>query len=351
MKGRWPILIALALGACDRSSKDQVLRDLSHLVILPGYRALAREAASLRAAAEDFEAAPTAENLEAARRAWKSARGAWNRTEAFLVGPEEQTLLAAKVDTFPISPEKVEEVVAGKGRIDEAAVELLGTNRKGFMALEYLLFPGTELAGDARRRRLLVAYAENLERVARRMRDFWEPEGDNFLHAFSRAGRDKSHYPSADAAFDDLINRLVLFTEQTADGRLKKPLGMTLDERAPQPGLVQSRRSGHSIEDLRGDLEGVRNVYVGAFEKSSGAGLGARVARASPEIDRAIRDAFDAAFREVSALPGPLDETIRKDPESVLRAFAAVKELRGRILVDLVAVYRTTLKVVPFDGD
>lgn len=351
-----------ALAACGRgrAAPDPLLSDLAYRVILPGYRAFADRASELRTAADAFVANPSPEGLDVLQEAWSKARLAWGRCEAHFIGPEDDRLLQAKIDTFPVLTSKLEEIVSGSGPLTERDVERFGANLKGFMALEYLIFsPGGNDAavlaavGEGkhadRRRSLIAALAANLERVAAEVRDYWDPERGNFAAEFAAPGGSASSYPEKDAAFDDIINRLVAFSEFTADARLGTPLGVTIKSSGkPEPAWVESRLSVHSVPDLLADLEGIRLLYEGGDE---GKGLAERVVRMNPDLDRELRQALREAIESVRDISGPLDRALVADSEGVRRAFKDVKRLQYRIAVDLVAVYRTTLMVVPFDGD
>lgn len=336
-------LALLALPACDRNPvADKILSDLAYGVMLPHYRAFAEKAGALRAAAHAFRSSPGPETLLRVRDAWKEARRAWKVCEPHLVGTEDHLLLAAKIETFPIAVDKIEEVLSGSEPVEEPAVELLGTHRKGLLAIEYLAFGGE--ADAPRRRDFLAALAENVEKVAVEIRDHWEPGRGGFADKFARAGRDRSFYRSREAAIDDVVNRLVLFIEIMADAGLRKPLGMTAaDVRSPDPELVAARRSGHSIRDLLANLEGIQALYEGR--------LSVRMAQGSPEVDASIRQSLASVRRALEEIPEPLERAISEHQEAVLKAFAAIKELRMKFLIDVVAVYKTTLRVVPFDGD
>ena len=325
------------------SAKERLLLDLADGVILPNYRTFADRAGALRLTAALFARAPSPEALRAVQDAWKAARRAWGVCEAHLIGPEEDRLLHAKIDTSPAS---VEEVLAGSDRLDAAFVEGLGGHRKGFLAIEALLFGDAKILDGQegeRRRQFLAALCMNLEAVACEIRDLWEPSAGNFAARFTKPGRGGSPYPSADAALDDLINRVVQFAEQTKDARLGRPLGvLRTGTGVPQPDQVEARRSGHSLEDLRADLEGIEKVH----EKLSG-----EVAKGSAELDESLRFAIRKSKEDVAAIPAPLEEAVVQHPDHVLNAYNMIKVLRDRLAVHLVAVYKSSLRFSDFDGD
>lgn len=353
-------LVALACSADPRDDmRGKILEDVTYGVILPNLRDFAARASELRVATETFRADPTAAHLDAARIAWTRTRSAWDRSQAHLVGPEQDLLLEAKIETVPTHVEKIDALAAASPALDAAAIDRLGANVKGLPALEVLLYdaPGaassslaamTTDAHASQRRDLLVALASDLESVAAEIRQLWEPEGGGFAIDFATAGTRSSSLATRDAAFDLLINRMVYFTEWLADVHFAWPAGRGVDPPVPQPDLVRSRRSGRTIQDATDQLEGLRNLYQSTPTR---AGLGALVAHVSPALDADMRDAFEHAAAQIAAIPPPLDVALTESPEAVRSAFESVKGLQVRTATDLVSVYQTTLRVVRFDGD
>jgi predicted lipoprotein len=352
------ILPLVLLGSCERretgADRAAFIRDVAAVVVLPGYRAFADAATTLRAAAEAFEANPDGTNLDLLQAAWLEARRAWGRCEAHFFGPEEATFLNVKIDTYPVLIPAIEAIIAGSATLDAAYVESLGSNRKGFQALDHLLF---DPSGDAfvldamtvqpdaaRRRALCRAYAGNLEQVAAAIRDLWEPTGGN--HAAALAAQ------PVQAALDDLVNRLVAFAEFTADARLGAPAGLTASSGGvPDPSKVESPRSDASLDDLLADLQGIRDVWTGDRLGVSGTGLRDLVEAAGPEIASEIDVDLQACFDRVQAIPAPLDAAVVSSIPAVDAAWRAVKRLHVRLAVDVVAVLGNTLGFSPFDGD
>ncbi len=316
--------LVLLLASCGREPgpRERALHELAYGVILPNYRAFSEAAERLARAAEARPADP-----ETLRRAWRDARDAWARCGAHVIGPEHDRLLDAKIDTWPAEPP-----------VEAGDVERLGAHRKGFFAIEALLFDDPGGRPD-----VLAALARDLARVASEIRDVWEDAGGGFARAFSRAGTPGSPFASRQAAFDLLINHLVVFAEHTND-LLARPAGLTVaSEGRRDASLLRAARSDHDLDDLRSAVESLRRVYAG--------GLAGPVAQASPEMDAAIRGALDVAPARLSEIPRPLRSALDGPPEPLRRAVAALRGLKVRIAVDLVSAYRTTLTVSPFDGD
>lgn len=301
--------VLLLLAACrpDPPPRARALQAYAYDVALPHFRAFA-------AAAERLADTPTPET-------WRAARRAWAVCGAHLIGPEQDRLLAAKIDAFPAEPQ------------DAPDVERLGAGRKGFFALETLLF------GD-NRPALASALARNIAAVAKEILAGWE---NGFAEALATAGRPGSPFKTRQEAFDRIVNHIVAFAERTVD-RLAWPAGLVAGaEGRTDPSLLAGRRSGEALEDLRGAVESLRRVYDGALRSP--------LAKAAPEIDAALRSAFDAAARDLAAIPEPLERSLADHPEALRAAVGSLRTLQSRLAIDLAGVFRTTLTVSPFDGD
>jgi len=346
-------------GRADPLTK-KVLEEIGTSVILADYRRLAAEAERMRGAALGFEREPGEGNLAALRSAWREARRAWKLCEPHFIGPEAKRMLQAKIDTPSIDTGKIEEIVAGSDPLDPAYVEGLGANRKGFAAIEYLLFAeggphgsaGARLtdASGSRRRQFLAALAGNLADTSAEVRDLWEPGKGNYLAEFLQ-GRAEIGAPFPEKVpLDDLINHLIGYTEDLADLRLGRPLGIRASRsKTPDPGLLESRFSGDSVEDLLASLDGVRVLYQGAPEH--GLGLAARVKAVSPEIHQAILEALEKAAAGVKAIPAPVSKAVREQNEAAIKAVETLAEVHSRFKVDLASIYQTRITVIRFDGD
>ncbi len=341
--------------------RSAVLAHLAYEVALPTHREASVLADAMAVALSDLDTGPSLAHLDSAQAAWRTARHAWNRSEAFLLGPAEDFLLDGKVDTSPIDEPRIDELLAAATPIDAALVAGLGTTRKGFHAIEYLLFDenGNNAAlfallasgpDAARRRALLAAYGEDVASVLAQIRQSWEPGIGGFADAFARAGVNSVRYATRQAALDDLLNLLIALSELTADQRLGRPLGRTSGGIPQLPG-AETSRSGNSRADVLGDLEGLRAAYEGSWDGRPGSGLASLVRVAHGPIHEVISADLLASVQTVEAIDETLLETAITTPGPVEAAYAAAKQVKTRLVADLAGVLGGTLQFSPFDGD
>ena len=358
------VLMLLALCACGGGGtpaphagpRRQMLQDVTATVIVPGYEALATAAADQVAALSALEAQPDAAALAAAQTAWRRARSAWKQSEPFAFGPAATLRTAAKIDWSPLRADRLERAIAVAAAFDSAAIEDLGANVKGFLALEYLLFDPTgdddavlaALRAAPQRRAYARALAENLRDQAGQLRDAWSPTGGNFAAEFATAGQGSATYPTVKTAVDALVNQLVFLSDDVAQRQLLAPLGSEL---APRPDLIAAARSGSGLVDVLDAVAGIQNAYFGAYTGQRGASLSRVVQGISPPVDTAIELSAERVLAAAADLSVPLEDALVSQRPAVARLQARAADLMRRLEVDLISVLGTTLRFNPGDGD
>ena len=339
--------------------KRVVVRGIAEAVILPTLDDVVARAEAMTAANEQLATTPSQANLDAAQDAWRAARIPWKEGEAFAFGPAMDLRIVAAIDQT-IDATKVEMEIVGTGTLSESYVDSLGANRKGFHAIEYLLFRGdddadvlvslTTDAQAARRRDLLVALSQNLERKTTELRSAWAIDGGQYITKLAEPGSSNNAYPTIKAVIDTLVNESVFLSELIANNKLGKPMG-TASGGTPQPELEESGPSDNSIADMAGNLRSIRNVYLGTRTGAADRGISQLVAAQSPETDQAVRDALDGAIRAVEAIPRPYRTALVEHQSDVEAAHEAVKTLKRILATEVVAVLGATLKFNDNDGD
>lgn len=352
--------IAVAAAACTVQLGDGerriVARELTTQVIVPTLDDLVTRAAGMTAAIRQLADDPTATELDAAQSAWRAARVRWKEADAFRFGPAKDLSLAVAIDQAA-EPSRIDLELMGTAAISEPYVETLGANQKGFHAIEYLMFRRDDdpavlasLTADplaARRRDLLVAYAENLERKTRELHAAWTTD---YATRLAQPGSANPAYPTIKSVIDALTNESVFQSEVVADARIGKPMG-TATGGTPQPDLEESGPSDNSVDDMASALRGIANVYFGSRDGTPGKGIGQLVAAQSPATDRDVRAALGAALAAVDAIPRPYRTALIDQRPEVATAHAAVKELKRILATEVIGVLGATLKFNDNDGD
>lgn len=369
MRRVWPSNVVAALALVTVVSCESVplgdgprraaLRDVGELVLVPTFEELATRAEVVRIAARALAASPGASELDAAQMAWRAAHAPWMESQALRVGPVKDALYDARMDQA-VDVARLEEVVAGSGPVDAAAVAALGANRKGFHAIEWLIFaPAGDAAvlaslGDAalgaRRRDFLVGLADDLAANATALRDAWVVNGGGYVERFADVGGQDAAFATIKPAIDAVVNEAVFLAELIADGKLGAPMGKDTGG-VPQPDLAESGPSDNSIEDILANLRGLRAVIDGRRDGVDGRGLGSLLAARRPALAARLRAEIDAAAAAVSAIPRPFRDALTRGAPELERAYRACKTLRLTLATEVVTTLGATLSFNDNDGD
>ncbi|HEX5746221.1 MAG TPA: imelysin family protein [Archangium sp.] len=346
------LLLSLAVVSCGDSQgtalRSAFLKELAGDVALPAYRDLDTRTEALAGALAALEATPTETTLTQARTAWREARGAWLRQEAFRFGPAEEQHTSASVNQVP-STTGIDSLLVGDVELTETYVAEQGANRKGLLAMEYLLFDAgatEEGSAGARRRAYLKALGALLHEDATAVSTAWEPEQGNYVAQLSNAGNEGSPYATQKDAVDTVVNRLISSVEVT-EQKLSKPLGFETGGTV-RPELEEARRSDNSLEDLKNAVLSMERVWLGA---SGNGGLSKVVAASNKQVDATVRGDLAAVRSALEAIPPPLRTALTNDRESVEAARAALSTLRATLASEVVSNLGVTLKFNDNDGD
>ena len=373
MHRRSYLAFLFVLSACGTSSNNAsttpppadtkpVLADVTNDVILPTYRTLDTEAGNLRDAAEALRTAPSAEALAKTQLAWRAARKAWRKSDAFRFGPVVAKEISDAVDYWPARPTSIEAIVSGTDAITPEGFDKLGTNVKGFMGLEYLLFDNAG-AGDAgilaklttetgaeRRRLYVAAAAANLKAKTAELYKSWDPAGENFAAQVTNAGSGSASYPSAKAAIDQLVNRAVIAGDTVAGTKIARPFGKK-NGGALQPDQEETPRSDNSLADMLATLEGVQAVYDGASDGVDGKGITDLVREKNAALDDRMHTALNDARAKVQAVPAPFRTAMTGQPALVDASYEAVRGMKNLMGTEVAGALGTALQFNDNDGD
>jgi predicted lipoprotein len=352
-------LIAGALLSCGNDTDapaltyGPLLETLGEQVILPEHQAFAAKADALVVALQALEDAPSAESLSGAQQAWRDARGAFRVLDALHIGPGITLGITDRIDVSPVDAAGIDAIVAATGAVDDAAVGQAGGKKKGFLGLEYLLFPAVGdstatppvLSGDdaaPRRRTLAHSMGDEIALSAHQLDDAWEPGTGGYVTQIETAGAGSTRYSSQRAAVDDLVGGVGYALELVVGIRLAFPLGRKTGG-TPDPTLDFTARSDNSVADMQNSLNGVSALY-------SGSGFSSIVKGRSAKLDQTVLDELSDSQAKLTAIPAPFSVAITTDTSVVQAAYNATQALKTTWNTDVSSALGATLKP-DNDGD
>lgn len=360
-----PLLLAVPLlgpglgcgGSQGSALRAAFLGELATDSILPTYQDFDTRTATLATALTELQRTPTETTLATAQMAWRAVREPWGIQESLHVGPSEELHTGAAVDQLP-STSGIDSLLSGTTELTAKNVGAQGANRKGMLAMEYVLFDaqggnGAVLArltaggeAGARRRAYLQALGTVLHTNAVEVHEAWRPEGGNYVAQLSGAGTGDSKYATQKEAVDEVVNRFISSVE-VAELKLSKPLGFETGG-SVRPDEEETRRSDNSLADLKAALVGMERLWLGA--RGDG-GLSRVVASTNKTLEATVRGDLAAVRSALEAIPPPLRTALLQNRESVEAARASLSNLRATLASEVVANLGVTLKFNDNDGD
>lgn len=282
--------------------------------IRPAYAAFATAAASAGEDTQALCAAPSPENLAAARKSFETLVGAWSQAEIVRFGPVTEENRLEKILFWPdrksIGLKQVQAALAEKdaSAASPATLKDKSVAMQGLGALEFVLFGAgsDDLArpGDRYRCAYGQAVAANVAGMAGAISDAWQAE-DGIARSWANPGPDNALYRSDDEALTELFNVFVHGLEMTRDVRLNGFLGEVADDDKPKQAIFW--RSSATTVSLQGNLDGMRKLF-------DASGLATKLPADAAWIAQSITFEFNTADRMLGSAAGPIAEVLA-DPQ------------------------------------
>jgi len=346
----------LGCGNTDAPTRDYgpLLAKLSDQVILPEQQAFAAQSDALVDSVQALVDAPDSDALASAQDSWRAVRKAYRTLDALHFGPGYTLHISERIDVAPAQPSDIEELVGGAGSISDTTISNAGGHEKGFLGLEYLLFPDTTPAASApvladddraeRRRALALAMAHEIAKSAHQLDDAWEPNVGGYIEQIKTAGAGSTQYANQRAAVDDMVGGVAYALEVIVGVRLAEPLGRKSSAGTPDPLLDPTLRSDSAVADMQATLAGIQAMY-------DGDGFSAVIRGKSSKLDDAVLSQLSDVESALAAIPTPFGTAVRDDTALVKAAFDASSDLKKTWNTDVSSALGATLKPSDNDGD
>ena len=333
-------------------SRQEVLTSLTDLVIVPRYKQAADTMGQLAASVRGLCSAPDTTGLDAARGNWRLARDAWTSTETYRFGPAMERRSVSLVDWCPIMIERIDRTLADRKPVTAETVrQFMPSTQRGFAAMEHLLFGDGSGALASSQGALRCGYLLALTQVAHEeiegIYQEWKGDGQSPAYAayFNGAGK-LSLQPKEGEA--EIVRSLVFLVRTIANMRLGAGLGI---DGEPDPGAIPSGAAGHSRDDLRNQVLGISEMYLGSDGDPDALGISHNVRQLSPEVDDRMTAAIESAGAAVAEVEGSLDAAITNNPQSIKNVYDSFKELQRVLNTEVVSLLGVSVGFSDTDGD
>lgn len=349
------IAASVAVGCGDEGTAapevdySALLKDVSEQVALPAHRAGAEKADALLAALRTLETAPSADALQSAQNAWREARAAYRRMDPFNgFGPVPELAIDVRIDASPADPGGIEQTVASADPISADYVGRLGGKKKGFLAVEYLLFKanGDVLAGftpGGRRGVLARALGEEIATTMHQLLDAWDPAKGGQGKDLTEAGKG-GKYASQLAAIDNLVGGGAFTLELVVGARLALPLGRKSKSGTPDAAQDPTLASDNAVADMAASMAGVQSLYQSP-------GFTTLIRPKLQELDDKAVAEMNTCMAKINAIPRPFGTSVTQNTAVVQEAFEACKAFKLTWNTDVTSTLGANVKPLDTDGD
>ena len=350
------LVAAVACTSESSVSRQDVLVSLTDGVIVPTFHSAARNMNALRDDVRELCARPSPASLKQAQESWRDAKQTWMRSRAMGFGPAMDRRSRSFVDWWPVEPERIEKTLASRDSVDTEYVrEFLSTTQRGLGAIEYVLFEGDDVLtslsdSDQPRCEYVVAAAEVAADEMNGLIGDWVGAGGEmggYVGEFT--GRASSALLPL-AAVSETVRTTIFLLRSIADMQLGAGLGMNDGEADPMAIRSGPARSG--VSDLREQVLGMQDTYLGAVDSDPEAlGIGSLVRGVSEDADERVRESFRSAIAAIDTLEEPLHDTIYSNRENAVEVYEALKELQRTLNTEVVSLLGITVGFADTDGD
>ena len=346
----------------DEGRRPEVLAAIGQNVFWPTIQSLETEAAALQTAAEAYAAAPSEETRVPVQMAWRETMAVVEQLEMMQIGPaaalDAMAMgaedLRAQIYAWPlVNTCAIDQRVAGENPGDAETLADEPVNRRGLLAVEYLVFRddpsntcsplsplNSEGTWDAlsaeelaqRRASVVAAAATDVARRASNLVERWDPAAGAFLTELTDPTRSGALYESAQEGLNAVSDALFYLDRQTKDGKVGEPAGVTMCDANTCPESRESRWADASKEHGIANLRAFQRVYLGG----------------APDETEAL--GFDDLLRDMGA--GTFaDEMASHIADAIAAGMAIEGTLVGGLESDLEAVvaWHTAIRLVTTD--
>ena len=320
----------LVLSACKKNKNNEldvnalqknILVNTADHVITKSYQDMHAKALALQTAIDSLKNNPNTANLVECQVKWREIRSTWEQTEAWLFGPVATDNIDPRIDTWPVDFNALEGILGGSDDLNEAYVDDLEDEQKGFHPIEYLLWGqnGEKVAEDFTGREFdfLTGLTANLVKLSEEVKASWE---DSYATKLKTAGEGSLEYSSKKSAFVEIVDGMSGICEEVGEAKIKEPFD------AQDPSLEESPFSKNSLTDFNNNINGILLIYQGKFS-ADGLGLEDLVRTYDLSLDTRIKAKHASAIAALNEITLPFGDAIAQESSKVENAINKIAEL------------------------
>jgi predicted lipoprotein len=295
-----------------------------------------------------FQETPSQETLEGLKESWRIGYSTWKKIEPFNIGIIQESFIHSSIHTWPASETQIENSIESTETIDASYISTIGAQRKGYAAIEYLLFDKNESITienftsntyAIRRGDYLVALTENLKDKSINLNELW------IMH---EVGFKTDVSTSVEGSQNRFVNAMTAQLEFIKNTKIEDALNtMAIVD-------LENFRSQFSKESIQLNLEALRLVYTGNFNDNNNKfGLEEYVSETlqRPDLNTEVLMAYLDTSNAFDAIPSTLQDAIINEPALLEDCITTLTSLIRLHKVDIASAANIIITFNDNDGD
>jgi|TARA_R100001460_G_scaffold106097_2_gene153340 predicted lipoprotein len=362
-------IIAVAITACssdndgptetnDNFDRGAMLANWADNIIIPAYTSFNSKVVEMEAATAAFNAAPTVENLQSLRAAWKVAYVSFQNVSMFEVGKAEDIRFRNRLNVYPTKVAQIEDFIAS-GNYD---FDLPSTiDKQGFPAMDYMLNGlaenDAEIVTFYTTNSNAVGYKNYLSTLSHTIKSL----SNEVLTSWTGGYRDTfvaNTSSSASGAVDKLTNDYIFYFEKALRaGKVGIPAGIFSNGTLPQ-NVEAFYKKDISKELLLEAIDASVDFFNGKSFNGTSNGESFKTyldylntIKNGENLSALINNQFTVAKNKANGLNANFVEQIETDNSKMLASYDELQRLVVLFKVDMVQAFDVTIDYVDADGD
>lgn len=316
------------------------------------YKSLNNSVIELDSVWNKFKLNPSDVNLTILQNAMNNTYKAWQFCSVFEIGPAEQILLRANMNTFPTDTFQISSNIQSQNFDLNTASNL---DAKGLPALDYLLNKYSNSNDQIN----FLSITKNQLYISAVLNDVKDKVA--FVYNAWATGTYSSQFVSKNgvdvgSSLGMLVNQLNFDYEIIKNPKIGIPLGKKTMG-AILPEMTEAYYSGISKELILLNIESIQNNFNGNVTSTiTGVGLDdyldvVNAQHNGVNLSIKINDQLNLAKQKVSALPANLAEAIRTNPIAVEEAYNEIQKAIIYMKTDMPSALGIMITYQDNDGD
>jgi predicted lipoprotein len=294
-----------------------------------------------------FQETPSQETLRNLKESWRIAFSTWKKIEPFNIGIIQESFIHSSIHTWPAATNEIENSIENTSTIDVNYISGIGAQRKGYAAIEYLLFDEEESNILAKfttnpkaikRSDYLIALTENLKNTTTNLNQLWLSYETDFKMDVSTSVKGNQNR---------LINAMIAQLEFIKNTKIEEALNtMNVFD-------LENYRSQFSKEAIQLNIEALRLVYTGNFNSNNTFGLEEYLSQTleRPALNEEVINAYTATISAFNAIPSSLENVITNEPALIETCLENLTTLIRLHKVDVASAANIIITFNDNDGD